>query len=116
MGKLTTHVLDLVNGCPGCDIAVELYFLGNERKLIRQDNTNSDGRCDPPLAEGELFKSGTYELVFHAGTYHDSMGVHSERGKFLDEIVIRINVADSTQHYHVPLLLSAYGYSTYRGS
>ena len=116
MGKLTTHVLDLVSGYPGRGIDVELYFLGNERNLIRRDKTNSDGRCDTPLAEGDLFQNGTYELVFHAGAYHDSMDMHSERGKFLDEIIIRINVADSTQHYHVPLLLSAYGYSTYRGS
>lgn len=126
MSKLTTHVLDLVNGCPGQGVTIELYRLTREqaaadsqnttRRLVASDTTNHDGRCDRPLLEGESFVKGHYEIVFHAGAYFDSKGHSQPEPKFLDQIVIRFGIANPDQHYHVPLLLSQYGYSTYRGS
>ncbi len=123
MNKLTTHVLDLVRGGPGHGIKIELFKLqGNEiaagttRELVASHRTNADGRCDQPLLEGEALTTGCYEIVFHAGAYFDALGEVLAEPKFLDQIVIRFGVSDPTQHYHVPLLLSRYGYSTYRGS
>ena len=116
MGKLTTHVLDLVNGCPGRGIGVKLYYLENKEEIVKQDNTNADGRCDEPLVEGSAFKNGDYKLIFDVGTYHESMGMLKNSKKFLDLVTIQFKVEDASEHYHVPLLLSTYGYSTYRGS
>ncbi len=126
MSKLTTHVLDLVKGCPGRGIEIELYRLrsdqapnGNQRpsrELVASATTNPDGRCDGALLEGDAFVKGQYEIVFHAGSYFDADGASQAEPKFLDQIVIRFGIADPSQHYHVPLLLSRYGYSTYRGS
>ena len=116
MGKLTTHVLDLVLGCPGRDIRVDLYCLNDEREHVQSGITNHDGRVDQPLLEGESFVVGKYELIYHAGEYFRSKGINHGEFGFLDEVVIRFGVADADQHYHVPLLLSRYGYSTYRGS
>ena len=116
MGKLTTHVLDLVHGCPGGDIRVDLYCLNDVREHLQSGVTNQDGRIDQPLLEGESFVAGTYELIFQAGAYFKSKGIDQGEFGFLDEVVIRFGVADADQHYHVPLLLSRYGYSTYRGS
>ena len=120
MSKLTTPVLDLVNGCPGQGIDIQLYRLDADdstvRNLVASDTTNHDGRCDQPLLESDSFVNGQYEIVFHVGTYFDSLGVQQSEPKFLNQVVIRFGIADSKQHYHVPLLLSTYGYSTYRGS
>lgn len=126
MNKLTTHVLDLVHGCPGRGIAIELYRLTSDEvqaedpdtewELVASDTTNFDGRCDQPLLEGDAFVKGCYEIVFQAGAYFDSWNDKQAEPKFLDAIVIRFGISDPTQHYHVPLLLSQYGYSTYRGS
>ena len=114
MGRLTTHVLDTARGQPAAGMLVELYRPGREREWLAGATTNQDGRCDSPLLEGEAFRAGTYELVFHAGDYlaRDGGG-HSG---FLDQVVIRFNVEAPGDHYHVPLLLSQYGYTTYRGS
>lgn len=117
MGRLTTHVLDTARGCPAEGIAIELYALdGAVRKQIASARTNSDGRCAAPLLEGTAFKPGRYELIFHAGAYLDQQGAALPDPKFLDEIVIRFGIADAASHYHVPLLLSPFGYATYRGS
>ncbi len=120
MSKLTTHVLDLVNGCPGRGIKIQLYRLPSDadgsRKLVASNTTNDDGRCDQPLLEGENLIKAQYEIIFHAGAYFDSMGDSQSEPKFFDQIVIRFGIADPQQHYHVPLLLARYGYSTYRGS
>ncbi len=120
MSKLTTHVLDLVNGCPGREIDIQLYRLDADnpasRRLVASNQTNHDGRCDEPLLEGDAFQQGSYEIVFHAGAYFDALGDAQPEPKFLDQVVIRFGIADPEQHYHVPLLLSRYGYSTYRGS
>jgi 5-hydroxyisourate hydrolase len=110
MGKLTTHVLDTAHGRPGAGISIELFVVdGAGRKLLNSVQTNADGRTDAPLLEGEGLRRGTYELVFHVGEYFRGEG-------FLDLVPIRFRVADAGQHYHVPLLCSPWGYTTYRGS
>ncbi len=116
MGRLTTHVLDTARGEPGAGIKVELFALDGERRLLASAETNADGRCDGPLAEGEAFGPGRYELVFHAGAYFAANGEASADPPFLDQVVVRFGIAEADQHYHVPLLLSPYGYTTYRGS
>lgn len=117
MGKLTTHVLDLVHGCAGQNIRIDLYQVSNaQRTLIDTFITNHDGRCDGPLLEGISLSKSKYELVFHVGEYFSSMGVKQKTPNFLDDVVIRFGIADENEHYHVPLLLSLYGYSTYRGT
>lgn len=117
MGRLTTHVLDTATGCPAADLRIELYRIAGERReLLLSVTTNADGRCDGPLLQGEQFVRGTYELVFHAGAYLRASGVALPEPPFLDLVPIRFGIAVTDQHYHVPLLISAYGYSTYRGS
>ncbi len=116
MSRLTTHVLDIANGCPGCGVKVELFRLASKRKKLKVDVTNNDGRCDQPLLEGEDFTVGEYELVFHAGDYFAAAGHELFNPRFLDQIVIRFGISSVDEHYHVPLLVSPYGYSTYRGS
>ncbi len=116
MGRLTTHVLDLVHGCPGKNIQITLYRLDDQRAAVCTCSTNDDGRVDSPLMEAGSMSAGTYELVFQAGAYFQSMGVECDGQPFLDEVVIRFGIANADEHYHVPLLLSRYGYSTYRGS
>lgn len=115
-GRLTTHVLDTASGRPAEGLGLELVRLdGAERIRIASATTNSDGRCDAPLLEGDAFRTGIYELVFSAGAYLDRTGVDLPEPKFLDAVVIRFGMAEA-RHYHVPLLLSPFGYSTYRGS
>jgi 5-hydroxyisourate hydrolase len=116
MGRLTTHVLDTAQGRPGAGIKIDLYSVGTERKRLVQATTNADGRCDKALLEGDGLKAGAYELVFHVGPYFAGNGLKLPEPPFLDEVVIRFSVARPDEHYHVPLLLSPYGYSTYRGS
>jgi 5-hydroxyisourate hydrolase len=116
MGRLTTHVLDTAQGRPGAGIVVELFRLGASRERVTDATTNADGRCERPLLEGPTFTAGTYELVFRAGDYFARQGMILTKPKFLDEVVIRFGIADGEAHYHVPLLISPYGYSTYRGS
>lgn len=115
-GYLTTHVLDTARGCPAEGISILLYRVsGNSHKKIAETVTNADGRTDAPvLPEGE-FKTGTYELVFRAGDYLRRTGQSDADPLFLDEVPIRFGM-DEDAHYHVPLLLSPFGYSTYRGS
>ncbi len=117
MGRLTTHVLDTAKGQPGQGITIDVFRLsGSTREHVGSVITNSDGRCDAPILEGEALTVGEYELVFHAGDYLRAQGVESQEPRFLDVIPLRFGVADASQHYHVPLLLSPYSYSTYRGS
>lgn len=116
MGRLTTHVLDTASGKPAAGLAIELWSLDGGERRLRLLTTNGDGRTDGPLlADGE-FKSGTYELRFMAGDYLRTSGLKLREPLFLDVIPIRFGIADAAQHYHVPLLLSPFGYSTYRGS
>ncbi len=117
MGRLTTHVLDTAKGQPGHGLRIDIFRLdGDSRTHLGEVVTNDDGRCDAPILEGEAFTVGEYELLFHAGDYLDAQGVPGDDPRFLDRIPLRFGVADADLHYHVPLLLSAYGYSTYRGS
>jgi 5-hydroxyisourate hydrolase len=117
MGKLTTHVLDTANGRPGAGIKVELFALaGDTRRALKTTFTNDDGRCDEPLLEGDALVAGEYELVFGAGDYFASIGTKVPQPRFVDRVVLRFGVADAGAHYHVPLLVSPWSYSTYRGS
>ncbi|MBP2558094.1 5-hydroxyisourate hydrolase [Neorhizobium galegae] len=118
MTGLTTHVLDTASGKPAEGLSIDLYRLnGDTREKLTTVVTNSDGRVDGgPVLIGDTFLAGEYELVFHAGDYLRARGVELAEPAFLDVIPIRFGVADTTAHYHVPLLLSPYGYSTYRGS
>jgi len=117
MGRLTTHVLDTSRGRPGEGIRIEVYRLEGEARVHLKDViTNNDGRCDAPILEGDAFTAGEFELVFHAGDYLRRQGGDVAEPHFLDVIPLRFGVADGSQHYHVPLLLSPYSYSTYRGS
>lgn len=118
MTGLTTHVLDTASGAPAQGLEIELFRIdGDVREKICSVTTNADGRVDGgAILIGETFVAGTYELVFHAGDYLRARGVALPEPAFLDVIPIRFGIADVTAHYHVPLLISPYGYSTYRGS
>ena len=116
MGRLTTHVLDTANGTPGKNITVIVYRLDGERREVARTVTNADGRCDEPLLEGATLTAGKYEIVFAAGDYFRARGQHLPEPLFVDEVALRFGVAHPDQHYHVPLLVSPWSYSTYRGS
>ncbi len=117
MGKLSTHVLDISQGKPGAGVKLALYAVAPQgRTLLKTDVTNSDGRCATPLLEGDALKPGKYELVFSAGAYFDAQGVALPEPKFIDEVTLAFGVADASQNYHVPLVVSPWAYSTYRGS
>ena len=120
MGRLTTHVLDTARGCPASGLAINLFrfdgYTADQRALIVSTRTNDDGRCDAPLLDGDAMQRGRYQLLFKVAEYLRRSGNDLPEIPFLDDVVINFGVDDSTQHYHVPLLLSAYGYSTYRGS
>ena len=116
MGRLTTHVLDTAIGRPAEGLTIELWAMGAPPVLIKTAATNSDGRLDQPLLSGADFGPGLYELRFFAGDYLRRAGVALPEPPFFDIVPIRFGIADASQHYHVPLLLSPYGYSTYRGS
>lgn len=117
MGRLSTHVLDTARGKPAAGVRITLYRItGQGHEKVKDVVTNADGRSDGPLLEGEALTEGRYELVFSAGDYLRATGQAGEGTLFLDEIPIRFGVPDAAQHYHVPLLIAPYAYSTYRGS
>lgn len=116
MGRLTTHVLDTASGKPAAGLKIELFLLDGGTIHLKTITTNADGRADGPVLEGAAFMQGHYELRFHAGDYLRASGTPLPDPAFLDVIPIRFGIADPGSHYHVPLLLSPYGYSTYRGS
>jgi len=116
-GFLTTHVLDTAHGVPARGVRIDLYRVDGElRSHLHSMTTNNDGRTDSPILPSHEFSVGTYELVFHAGEYIAATGPAPVTPRFLDLIPIRFGIANEDSHYHVPLLLSPFGYSTYRGS
>lgn len=117
MGKLSTHVLDVTQGKPGAGVLVELYAVeATQRTLLCSTLTNADGRCDGPLLQGDALRAGQYELVFGAGDYFAAQGVTLPEPRFVDRVIIAFGIADPSQNYHVPLVVSPWSYSTYRGS
>jgi 5-hydroxyisourate hydrolase len=115
MGRLTTHVLDTALGKPAAGLTIELFRIGTSAEHVITAKTNADGRVEKPLLDGGDFKSGVYELRFHAGDYLRKT-TNLPDPAFLDVVPIRFGIASESEHYHVPLLLSPYSYSTYRGS
>jgi 5-hydroxyisourate hydrolase len=113
MGKLSTHVLDTTAGKPAAKVKIELF---RDKILLKTAETNQDGRCDAPLLEGRDLEVGRYELVFHAGDYFAAQGVSLPEPRFVDRVTIAFGIADASQNYHVPLVVTPWSYSTYRGS
>jgi 5-hydroxyisourate hydrolase len=117
MGKLTTHVLDMANGCPAGGMRVSLYRLdAGAARLLKAIVLNADGRADSPLLEGAEHEPGCYRLVFAVAAYFAGRGTALSEPPFLDEVPLDFGIASADQHYHVPLLASPWAYSTYRGS
>lgn len=115
MGRLTTHVLDTAHGRPGAGVTVKLFSLEGGRHLVATATTNADGRTDNPLLEGDTYAPGRYELEFLVGDYFAGLDLDRGDPPFLDEVVVRVSLGNDG-HYHVPLLVSPWSYSTYRGS
>jgi 5-hydroxyisourate hydrolase len=117
MGKLTTHVLDTAHGCPAGGMQLELLRIdGGQERHLASVTLNADGRTDAPLLEGAALQRGRHRLVFAVGRYFSARGVALPDPPFLDEVTLDFGIADPQGHYHVPLLVSPWAYSTYRGS
>ncbi len=118
MGRLTTHVLDIASGRAAANVRVDLWAIGepDRRRLLTTTMTNADGRTDAPLLAGAAMAIGRYELLFRVGGYFAASGQQVADPPFLDEVPIRIGIADVENHYHVALLISPWSYTTYRGS
>ena len=117
MAKLSTHVLDTAHGRPAAGVQIELYAVeGTGRILLTTDTTDADGRCSTPLLEGASLRAGRYELVFAAGDYFAAQGVALPDPAFVDKVILAFGIADPSQNYHVPLVVTPWSYSTYRGS
>ena len=118
MGRLTTHILDTAAGRPAAGVRIDLSMqdAGGTWQLVKSAVTNADGRTDAPLLDGDAFAPGRYELLFHVGTYFERGGLALAQPQFLDQVPLRFGIASAAQHYHVPLLVSPWSYSTYRGS
>jgi 5-hydroxyisourate hydrolase len=115
--KLSTHVLDTAHGCPAAGMKIELWSLdGEERTLVTTAKTNADGRTDTPLLASQEMKAGQYEIVFFVGDYFAGKSTTLPKTRFLDKVPVRFGIADAGAAYHVPLLVSPWAYSTYRGS
>ena len=115
MTKLTTHCLDTLSGKPAKNIKVDVYFITGKKEKINSVVLNNNGRADKPLVDGANFKEGQYELVFFVGDYFKKI-TDLPKTPFLNEVVIRFGISNPNEHYHVPLLVSPWSYSTYRGS
>lgn len=118
MPRLSTHVLDTASGRPAAGVALVLSHLsdGRHRTVVNRATTNADGRTDAPLLGGDALPTGLYEIAFHVGDYFRASGVTLPEPAFLDVVPIRFGIADPQGHYHVPLLVSPWSFSTYRGS
>lgn len=118
-GSLTTHVLDTSRGAPASGMQVELWYLGvvgEGKQFLKKVVTNADGRTDGPLLAGDQFRVGEYELVFGVGHYFEASGRGDVEPPFLNEVPVRFGISDANARYHIPLLVSPFAYSTYRGS
>jgi 5-hydroxyisourate hydrolase len=115
MGRLTTHILDTTGGCPAAGVDIRLFHLSDERELLVSAISNIDGRTEEPLLEDEVMRTGMYELEFGIGNYFAARGGPVDDPPFLDTVVIRFSIK-ADENYHVPLLVSPWSYSTYRGS
>ena len=115
MTKLTTHCLDTFSGKPAKGIKVEVYSISSKREKLNSTVLNDNGRSDKPLIEGAAFKEGQYELIFFVGDYFKKI-TEAPKIPFLDDVVIKFGISNAKEHYHVPLLVSPWSYSTYRGS
>jgi len=117
MGKLTTHVLDVAAGVPAAGMRIELHELSAAGpRLLKEACTNQDGRCGEPLLDGGAVRPGRYRLTFHVAEYFRARGVQLPEPPFLDTVVVQFGMADAAQSYHVPLIVTPWSYSTYRGS
>ena len=115
--KLSTHVLDTANGCPARGMEIELWSLGGTKPVrLKSVRTNADGRTETPLLAGDEMKTGLYEIVFHVGDYFAKKTSAKPNVRFLDRVPVRFGIDDPKSSYHVPLLVSPWSYSTYRGS
>ena len=118
MSGLSTHILDLTHGKPAAHVRIDLYYYEarNKRNLLQTFYTNEDGRLEQPFQQENGLEIGTYEYVFYIGDYFRKKEVELAEPAFLDEVAVRFGVADAASHYHVPLLVSPFGYQVYRGS
>jgi len=117
LGRLTTHVLDTANGVPAAGVVIQLnFFAGEKVRQMASAITNDDGRCEAPIVQGSDFIAGLYELQFHVGDYFRALSGNLPGALFLDVVPVRFGIADASVHYHVPLLVSPFGYTSYRGS
>ncbi len=115
-GYLTTHILDIYNGMPGKGIKGSIFRIeGENKKKIKDFKLNDDGRSESPILEKNEFSTGKYEIIFYCGEYFKKF-INIEEPLFIDDVIIRFGINNSNQHYHVPLLVSPWSYSTYRGS
>ena len=116
-GFLTTHVLDTYSGLPAAGVTIDFFKKdGDSYKLVATTTTNADGRTDKPVMPKDVFATGSYQLVFHVAEYYKKLGVKLPDPNFLDNVPIQFSLADGKAHYHVPLLMTPWSYSTYRGS
>ena len=115
MGRLSTHILDTARGCPANGVGIRLFSLDKTRELRASAVSNADGRTEAPLLEDGAMHTGTYELEFDVGAYFAANGTNLDEPRFLDTVIIRFSINDA-ENYHVPLLVTPWSYSTYRGS
>lgn len=116
-GKLSTHILDTMHGCPAAGMKIELWSLADgSRALLKTAQAGPDGRPERPLLAGDEMKTGSYELIFFVGDYFATKAQGLPKIRFLDEVPVRFGLADATANYHIPLLCSPWAYSSYRGS
>ena len=117
MASLTTHILDTANGAPAADVNIQIVKINGEKRItLRTLKTNSDGRTDSPVLTGDQFIPGVYEMIFNVGDYFRNRSTNPDSSMFLDLIPVRFTITSEDDHYHVPLLVTPWSYSTYRGS
>lgn len=118
MPALTTHILDLTHGQPAAGVTIDVYFFDNEteKKKIAQSVTNCDGRVDEPLVSAGKFKAGEYELLYYIGNYFNKKEINMDDPPFLNCVAVRVTLSAAEAHYHIPLLISPWGYQVYKGS